>query len=470
MSGFVDVIVKIGDQGFNTDTPHIYGMDGGIASVMDGDEWKDGYQFSDNMRKVYGILRVDKSLKDVFRKASQQLNRVTPEERLLGKVDLLTARRHEGCFDLNDLVKIIPNGSDLIKKWRGGDIVSPIEMRGNSDLITKLKPSIDRDFSALKIDNNAFTSGTKTWGGAGTPDYADLNTLDLDLGTPFTGDVIARMDGDTTESVAVVTAQNADGNAFTVDSGNPHAGGGKSAGYTHTITQNSYAVQLYTTNASTMKYGQSYMVRSGAGQNNVEMLVMWYGGIIHDMYFNAGGYATGRGPWAGAGSTIYNCMSWGSQQMGLRLSNGAGSAKNVGVINTGGAGIGVDANSEAWVIDNVYAFNSATAFSNVASATGRNTASDDTTNENGDFSTGSGNQSSLTEADEIENDDTSADFGKALVTGSIYNLGNTNHESTEGMAEVTWDAVNPSIGSFQVGAASPAGPPVGTLSMMGLGR
>lgn len=324
---------------------------------------------------------------------------------------------------------------------------------------------------------DATTSISYTVGTSG--DFATFEDAFSSLPATFTGDATLTQISDVTETGVAISTSNLNGKTLTITSDTPH-NGDVNKGHITNIAHNNdgFDVKFTGTGSTTFEMKNLYIKRTVAGASNFEY--MYYlrlnsaGGTykFHDLLCDQNGL-TGSGPgYAHTGQTMetWNVVVWDGWN-GVSLPNnaitpGTWTLENISVYNVGNRGFASFANFNG-TIRNCYATGSASVdYIGVTSATGRNNASGDTTAQNANWGTGTGNITSLTVGNEVVSIvDDDWNFFKAKDNGSIDSGGvaptiSGNTTGIRGNARPT--GTNYSIGADQFTADTHINYDVGT--------
>jgi len=431
--------VKVGDL---SPEDGLKGMtDGMLIDRPDQTEWNNKIIMPEFSKKAFALLRVDrkyKSLIDSFLVRDGELKR-------------------KGSFELDVISKLV--SSDLASKWRGDDSVDVIDAR-SWKLEDHIKLSRDRVIEPrdIKIDLNLVTQGSYDIGSGGIYDYLTLAAADLDT---------AGMDGDLTFTFQTAVTETA-GASFAAING----------GFKLTIDSSVNTTDVLTGNIWTINHGVDAILNTQAGGGDFEFKNM---SVIRSI---AGGAFNGILNLASATLTtsVHNCFMKGLGS-GIAVFE-AGNVTNcylvaardfdTGILpntpgNTaenclfeGNITFGVRNNSQVNTLRNIVCFNNGIDFGTTTNATGLYLGSSDAT------AFGTAPQTNLTPANEIILNDALATYGRPIDLATIYNSGTTPTLSSADMAGDTWSSPLP-IGIFML-AGGVAGPPLGSLSLLGVGK
>jgi hypothetical protein len=366
-------------------------------------------------------------------------------------------RVHSGVFDPVILSSLIDDPRILTKWGTEGQSVNPV-------IIDELPEGLIRDSREVFFDvqdKNAITSGTYLIGGD-NPDYATCASFFADFGN-LTGNLEGQVDGDVTETTTSLMTESLGGYEFKLTSNYPSYGD-PTKGYkiSHNFNEQLFNFQqegsgttivehLYIKTIYSLTNDYNHMIFSAISTN--------FSLKIHDCMCDRNGEM-------GRSIVVYDSTLTGIEIWGNTLWGGKDHASSIGIhIGQVGSGSKVENNSiKGYKYNFDFGSQSLTAknnvgvdgitndFRNIGSATGNNNASTDTTVANGNWSSGSGNQTSITKADEFMTlDDTSKYFFKVYQGGVCYNNGTTpsitgNTIGSRGNTR-PYDGSNYSIGS-----------------------
>lgn len=449
------VPIKAGDQ-HHADNPN--------AGCKEGMFIEHGQaSYNDDMKRIFAIVDFPDAMSaDVIAacQGGDEDEKLTP------------TRSRSQILSLKEIAQTLGDPG-LVARWKSGAVVEPVRWSGPGvgEIRHKLKPSRDTDWGRInpKFDRNAIFGGINTWGASGT--YSTLVALAADMGT-LTSNLIARMVGDATHTATIDFNTDWAGFNFTIDSDDPH-NGDVNAGHTMSQNNNSHSFIVRPTNPATFEC-QDFTIKEIMAGGSGDRYVIWILGsglvsLNHDMFINGNGFGANRlgiAPSRNSSSYVYNNVIWEISKEAFRLYNtdsGTTTFENNVSYNNGTGFTGIN---QAVNFTNNVSFSNILDWGGLNKAVGNNNACTDATGEDADFSSGSGNLSSLTIGDEVISEvDTSTDFMRPKEGSNIIDSGKVPATATVDMSNVTYAT------PFPMGAYMPAagGPPVGTLNLLGVG-
>ena len=338
---------------------------------------------------------------------------------------------------------------------------------------TLFKASKDTDFTKLPPipDLNAVSTGTFKYGSGGGDDYSTRSGAYADIAN-LTGPLTFQQNSAVTETATATITENLAGNTFKDESLSVHNGNPNLGHKTTYSTVNINQISIQCEGSGTFELDRLYNTRSASC--NVADLIFTaitteFTAKIHHLL--ADGANLGENAfWWGDSTPI--CHMWSSKFYDFKASatdifdgnasgyNASTIVENIVIRTTNGNKSCIDARGSSCTFRNVAVIPSGTGlgFKDIASATGRNTASTDATNTDGSWSVGSGNVSSITAANEFESlTDTNAQFldlkqdgTSTLDTAGVAPAITENTKGSRGNARPGTDAVT-SIGSDEWG-------------------
>lgn len=425
----VDVIVKVGDQA-DASTGILDGMP---VCYVDVDEW--GYQpvYSDHMRKVYAILRIDKTWLGAVQNVLKPYTKASDSDAM--NVDGSITRLRKAFIDLAALETSLGIPS-LEAALRGKGSVDVLDCTGLTAAVLKDAKNYT---GSGHSDHNAVSSGSYNIGSG--YDYTTVSAAYADVAA-LTGDLTFTQKAGTTEVSRPYTTAASNGYTFKHTSdidplGDPtntsrlisigHDGFGLSPDLTgsgavtleklyvkNTVTLNSayHAVSLGSTALTGTMSVLNCMVDKGAQQGggitagNSSASLRMVNCVVWDQSANQGGIFF----WSPKANDTYveNCVAYGCYR---------GFYHNVAF---------------ATELRNCAAFNSLSGsdYGNTSSSVGRNNCSSDATATNANWSTGTGNITSKTAATSVTSTtDTDSSFLDVLVGGNLDGAGTTPYQT-----------------------------------------
>jgi len=441
-------IIKKGDQNpdkrLNPDS-NIFIKEGMIVSWHDEATMGPISQLSAHMKKVFVIVKVPYAYHEDLK---QWVEPVYESE--WHRENGVYKRERSKVINLEALAQALGDTS-LYQKWGDSSIVEPVEYTGLSDLRDRADDSLLIDYNkvAAKIDTNLITSGTYTIGSGG--DYADFVAFKADFGTPdgtLTGNMISSF-----TQTALVNFNVATSEKVNLVSNSPH-GGDQTAGYVCNINHTSHGIVTGNSSGDTeVKDFTIARVVNASGTTIYNLFGNVNGGyIFHDLFIDVAGF-TGSGArynLNNVNTAIYNQIVWGASvnpANGIFLANGGAysAVENLTVYdcynNFNAGGITVTGENIASLAC------TGVCYANVASMTGNNCISSDTTIP----ASGTKQHTSVTVGDEVQStDDTDGDlFMLPKTGGNMTDGGKTPAVSTQGMKGNLLHSTTPSIGAFQ---------------------
>lgn len=418
------LMLKVGDQD-RPDNQNLGVKEGCIAEILPGLP-------TIEEQKIYACFPIMDSLVPSLR---PYMNALYDYDEFGNKKSLLRAVTH--VFDLPQIAQAVGDPS-LLDKWRGkGEYVDLINPYGIGDIESNIKDALLTDYNKKLLikDNNALTGGVGTYGSGGT--YTNMRSLSIDLGTLVSA-LSIRIVGDSNDtSTAPSFTQNNNSFKMTFDSDTPH-NGDQNGGHVAVRANGGDFIVINNSNANGYEFKDFTFRKSVAGGANnwfLENLIAAPGQItIHDMFFDdttvsgSNNYLL-RIRKVGPAGIIYNCgisgrwggieaNTWGSgpgwivensfiegqdiMNAGFTTTNSWASFRNVAVFNVVGASFAIG-----------------------TSASGNNTISDDTNNEDADFGGGgSNNISGVTPSNEVNSESRAAsDWMRPKIGGNMEDSG-----------------------------------------------
>lgn len=312
------VVFKVGDQETAADKEH-YGLrHGDIVDYIDEEDWGVAIEdiLSDNMRRVFIIVEVDRSYKNTFFGLSRyQRNSGRPINEQMSD----DYKPRIGWLEISEF------GNDIGYPDLEADALDPstlvpiIDMRGQNPL-TRINtgPHPLRSVRSVR-DVNSVSSGSYTVGSGGN--YATMAEAFADIGSPLSGNLTFTLTSDVTETASSACSADLNGNTFTITSDTDHegdfdegnimtlnAGNGITwFNFTPTSTSGGAKIILSKINAKliTSTTSNSGLVQS---PNNANVVIDMYSCI-----FNCGEYSLCglRADGAAGIRTLHNCIFTG---------------------------------------------------------------------------------------------------------------------------------------------------------------
>jgi hypothetical protein len=450
MSDHLYLEIKVGDIVHNPDKPHTGIFDGMLIEYIYTPDWNvSEFKFSNHTLKTFAIVEVPVSWLPYVKEMCKYNGNCDDME------NDLTFRNRKVVILLDD-IETKAGSSGLVTKLRGSDIVPVIDLRHLNDPAELIKDSkyIDFDKYQPKLDHNSIASGSYTVGPSGA-DYLTFVALINDI-SGQSGDIDGQLIGDITET-SQATYSGVASYQLLFHSDTPHAGINGN-GHTVTINQNSWQYRIQSNGEIEAKDFSALRIQDTPGDGRYAIFSNIGGNCtlkIHDMYMRGDTAITTlgaavRGQATGCEIYIWNCVIW-YFGLGVYIDNAIDSASLVTNVTALENHWSMYANSKALTFRSVGAYEpggGGGCWGLVGSADGYNNACSDTTGEDADFSTGSGNKDSLTTSNEIEESVSSENLGVPLSGSQVNAGGSTTHQSATDMRGVTWGD-NPSIGAFQ---------------------
>lgn len=413
---FIEITVKVGNKNIAPSKAKHLGMkDGMIVDYNDPLEWKDKVVHSDNMERVYAIIKVPRSWKASIIDALKPIETVGSERERTGYIDLAALETLTGI-------------SSLESNLRGPGIVPVID--GSLFSTNLIKSSSAKVWGDIK-DLNLVTAGNFSVKSGG--DYTNWVSAVADLGN-LTSDLTFTHGGTTTDTAIGIITESLNGNRLRMTSDSPHKGD-PNTGHIANINHAGVGFGFEQEGPGTAELDRVYFKRitTSSLASIIKLLSTGteYTLLAHDLLFdlNAG---IGRFAFHTADPTplchFYNWLIWDAdrQSMIFDLNDGNASSiyENLTILNSGREA--VQHNSNGGTFRNIYAQSNGgySAFGNNGGATGRNCASDDTSADNANWNTGSGNIVSIATSQFESASDASSEFAK-VIEGTLSTAGIT---------------------------------------------
>jgi hypothetical protein len=453
--GYVLVPVKWGNQQTAPGKDHLGMKHMMPVCVIDPkDPWVKAPKPGRRDKIAFANLLIDRKHKDTIKAMLEPT-----DSSLDGPIiNILNYRLRSSIFDPVILSNAIDDASILTKWGTKGQAVNPVVL--DELPVGLIKSSVTNSFDVEDV--NLVTSGTYLIGG-NTPDYATYALYFADLGN-MTGAMDGRLDGHVVETATSLMTENLASYEFKLSSNSPPKGN-STKGYT--VTRN-FNEQLF----NFQQEGPGSTVIVGLYIKTIATLTAGYSNIIfstHSTDFTVKIYGCfiNQNSERGLGITIADNTLSNGEIYGNTLWGGSGSVDDsIGIqiydVSTGWELENnsikdyrwcYDLNNKALTAQNNCGINASTAdYRNIGSATGNNNAGSDTSPTNGNWNSGSGNQPSITVADEFMTlVDTNKDFFKVYQGGVCYNGGTApgisgNNAGSRGNVR-PYDGSNYSIGS-----------------------
>lgn len=448
-TNFVYTVWKVGDQDVG-----VYGLkDGMLVNYIDPDVYNP--VFSDHMKKVFVIAKVPRLWLPTLKTASVKNQNEAA-------FNASTYRSRKSLITFSDMEALV-NSPGLEDSWRS---IAVVEIQDWTSLnISIIKSSAT--LNPLAIDLNAVSSGTFTVGDDVSDDYSTWSAAAADLSATLTGNITFNMTSDITETAQTTWATDLVTHTMLANSNTPH-GGDPNVGFK--ITHSTTGSDIFSTSGLTGTAGSGVFEIKNLHFNktvsnssdrcmDIFSITTNIKILFHDNLVKANGFTRALRLFDGnATYHIYNNVFWGTtSDAAIRLRSTSGAATTIlenNIIFDSQDGLDCDGNA-ATIRNNASFSNSTTDYVDQGSATGRNNASEDATAANANWSTGTGNQPSITVADEIENtDDTNTDFMKVKASGILADSGVTTTitENTLGIRGTVRPHVSGSDTLFSIGA------------------
>lgn len=416
---YIYVFWKVGDKQTAKGNEHLGLKDGMPICYIDPNKWNP--EISDHMRKVFLCTKEPIERKDFF------INALKPNQDE-DDINEDTYRARKCLINFTEL-ELKTGRLGLVNDLRSSRQVEIIDCTVLDKPITKtsdiLNPTVN-DFNSVSEGNYTFGSG----GNYLTPElaFADISDLTNNLLFAQTSNIIST-------AVAAMT-ENLNGYTFTVTSNTPHYGD-NTAGWLLSINHNSFGFTLNAGNDGTIEIKNLRTKRTTAASTG-GISVIYFGSTsgftanIHDNLID-GNTLEGAGIRTTDSDVllnIYNNEIWdySTANGGILIDPTDGNAsskyENNTILN---CNYGINAGNNSGTFKNNISVNSDSAdFTNTGSATGNNNVSTDVSAADGNWSSGSNNQASITVADEfVSTTDTDSTFLKLKSDGVCFDNGTT---------------------------------------------
>ena len=364
-----------------------------------------------------------------------------------------------------DKLKSLLGDADINLKLRNGQPLGITDFQDRNGITKNVADQIS--FPEV-FDPNTISSGSYSHGSGG--DYADIILLEADIAGTIGSFTFTMVSSQTLNVSCVFNASLGSSltHNFTTDS---YHNGDPTAGYEFVINHSGKGIDWRPTGSGqTVYFCDCKFRRAVAGSSTVQSMFRAFN------YLNTEGVLHFKNIFMKGDDS---CIGFDISTSNVRIYNTAIRNCQKGFRDVGISGAveleqcffhdntyGADLNSGAVKLTNVASLgNSISAFINTTGGTADFTLADDTTNENGDWSTGTNNISSVTPSSEYELDDTSSDYGSVLEEAPNAASSTSSPTFDSDLMDGAW--VN-EIGCKVKQTAD--GPPVGSLSLLGVGR
>ncbi len=363
--------------------------------------------------------------------------------------------------------KLLIDFNDLQTECKDNTLVDKVRSKDEIDIIDgMLFKDILKSSETLNdpvIDVGAVSSGSYTVGSGG--DYTTWALAFADIAN-LTGDLTFTQISNTTESATSTITENLSTYTFTCTNQAPHYGN-PVCGYDINWNFDGHLFVNQAGNGGGTIEMKNLMIDSLTGQtggNAAIWLDAWndHTCIVHDIIIKCNRDTANRGIYIDENTVAYECYNItidGATWMGLYTDdcNSACKFENITCVD---CDINFDVNNEVATFTNCVSINDqGNAFLDIGNATGNNNASDDASCADGNWSSGSNNQTSITVANEfISTDETNKDFMR-LKSDGVCDTGGTSGTitgNTDGI-RVYGASVRASIGSDEYKAKAVTG-------------
>ena len=420
-------IFKVGDQETAPGKEHLGMRDGMLVCYIDPNEWPEGANLSAHMQKVFACVEVPYEWKaDLVEGCRPTYEGDDPKQ-----IDPKTYGVRRKKVDFSALSTAVVDPS-LEASLRNDTVVPLIDAKSAPKTILK-----EWDAAAAveprTIDRNSVSTGSYTVGSSGH--YATWAAFSADLAN-LTAALTGTQISNVTETALADPTEALGGYTLTITSDSPPAGD-PTSGYVTTINHTGGGFRFRVEGPGTVRVEGIYQRRAQNGTNALQagIIVADIGTafdleIYNNMYDGAG--YTGNGyRWADPTPVCYvlDNVLWDSGDSGIALDGSDGNASSIYENNTilGCGGVGIDVNNNAGTFRNNAVYGSLGLSGDIraaAFADGCNNASSDATAGDGYWSTGSGNITSQTAADDfLSLDDTNSSFLKPDPAGALAGAG-----------------------------------------------
>jgi len=395
--------------------------------------------YDENVR--YYVTKHDRSEKETLREGIKELGWSTvsvTKNALVGNYSFQEIdtrhkdyRRASLMIDEEKLKQITGNTKIIDDVLAKGKHVPTIDCTGGKN---PFKNVADVESFPSRLDSNLINGGSVTVGAGGGFDYLTFVTLEADLGT-LTSDLIGTLSTDISQDRAQFNTSLGPTYDLTLTSDNP-PNGDVTNGWVVTCTSTIYCLQMGNIGSST-----------GNQEVTVENINFIQSGDVSNDAFGMVRFQMNAlvGP-----QKIQNCFIDGANKRGVGIYCTVGSVNisnvgvrdynNVGVEIAGalvasqweqllvegcGVGLDIDGRSTITVVNSIIGGNT-TDITNHASATGDFVLTVDGTGANGNWGAGTNCTTGITLANEVELDDSSANYAHVLETAPTADTSTTS--------------------------------------------
>jgi hypothetical protein len=425
MADYIDVFFKVGDA------PGLL-KDGQPVFYIDPDEW--GYEpvLSEWMQRVFLCVRVPKTWKTKLLNVLSCVY-VNPD---LCDPDIANIKYVRAAYISFDEFATAINDPDLVSRLRGDSIVNIIDLR-DKDITTAIFKDMSTHPLTEQPDYNAVTSGSYTVGSGG--DYASWVAAFTDIGN-LTGDLTFTQISATAETARITSAAQLNGYTFLATS-TPHHLGSTSSNLI-SLNQNEFGFNIAFTNAGTSILDNLNIISAVALSTRYHSVSTSppVGGIVTQVFSNLlvnKNLKIGSCIYCGAGHyfSLHNCNVWNQatstpQNGGITFMSNAVLTSTVENCVSAGCVIGFflnyDGTAAPVTLRNCIAVSNGLDYSGTATLTGYNNASQDTSADNANWATGSGNVTGRSVSDFKSVLIADPNFLDIVPTSDLVDAGTTN--------------------------------------------
>jgi len=456
---FVHAIFKRGDKITAPGKEYLGIKDGMLVTWHDPDVYDP--KFSAWMQRVFFCVKLKRDLLPKLIAGVQESQNAAD-----GAVDKKTYLARMAAIDIAE-VERVAGISGLSADMASAEIIPELDLTAGSEKLIKvptLQAPTVRD--VMSVSSGAYGVGSGD-------DYSDWISARADIAN-LTNDLSFTQSSAFTLNGGSNISESLNGHALTFDSDTPPAGD-PTSGLITSIDYEGYLFGDFQEGAGETVYEGLYWKRILAGSNEdascitTSSVSTGFDLVIRKCMIDGNGHIGCGVRAADADVThyIYNNVIWSfdgasGDAYGLHLDalHSSSVIENNTIYSIGGtSSAGIDAENNACTIRNNAVYDCTSCFLAVGSATGNNNAASDTTGEDGDFSSGSGNQSSRSAATDFESTtDTVAAFLNIASGGGLKYAGNATilGGNTTGIRGNTRpvSGENPSIGAAEVNPGS----------------
>lgn len=422
MKDNVYIVVKVGDKPAPVNKPYMSLKEGSIVSIIDELEWDDTIDniLSDHMKKVFAIVKIDRSILPTVKTYLPEIG-VTggnEEERI---IDIPNYRQRTKLIELNKLATVAKDAT-LESKWKSKDVVEIADCKDLKE--TDFIESSTKSNEAEVLDANVITSGSYTVGSGG--DYSTWTAALSDIGN-LTGNLTLTQIASTFESATAGMSFDLNGYNFTMTVNRYHQGNNLGGHLTYVNTTSGIFLYVDMDGGGNF-YCNSLNLKQNAsntGTNICRFLQstntynIYWGNNIIDCNSLTNAYLNDN---SNAVTYFYANITFGYPNSGFFF-NAANSNSRYENNTFYGGSRGIDLSSKNTRLRNNAAYNTSTDdFQDNSAATGFTNASEDTTADNANWTTGSGNITSVASTNWF-------DIYKIDANSDLYNAGSTSEIS-----------------------------------------